>query len=132
MATDKECKCLKNIARTVMSASDLETYGMIMKHHGDLKFENKVIVPPEDRLSKLINRSAKILKKDLEEIDKTCIIPSEVEGRYNSGKAALEDTIKTEGKNPDIASYAGAYINDAIQDAATLRKLIPCEPEPRT
>ena len=134
MATNKECKCITNAARVIMWASSLEEQGTIGQHFGDLRFKEPRTVMPGPKeintLSGMIHRDATELKKDLEEFDKTCDI-SKVDKRlvnnYNEGKGVLDQVIKSEGIDMNAASYAGARINDTIQDMVTLKKLVSCK-----
>ena len=133
MATNKECKCIENAARVIMWASGLEEQGTIGQDLGDLRFKRPRTVFPGPKeintLSEMIHRDATELKKALEEFDKTCDM-SKVDMRlvnnHNEGKSSLDRVIKSEGRDMNTASYAGARINDTIQDMAHLKKLISC------
>ena len=133
MATNKECKCITNAARVIMWASGLEEQGTIGQHLGDLRFKTpRTVFGPKEinTLSEMIHRDATELKKDLEEFDNTCDM-SKVDMRlvnnHNEGKSILDRVIKSEGRDMNAASYAGARINDTIQDMVTLKKLVSCK-----
>lgn len=133
MATNKECECVKSAARVIMWASGLEDTALIGEHYGDIKFKTAIHIHPDKKfntLSQLINRDSLELKEELEKFDKTCDLSfadMRIINNYKSGKAALDNVIKSEGKNMGEASHAGSIINDATQDAVTLKKLIRCK-----
>lgn len=134
MATDKECECIKSTASVVMWASGLESNALIGEHYEDIKFKKPVSIGPIfkelNTLSQLVYRDAFELRKDLEKFDKTCDLSPAgptIVNNYKSGKAALDQVIKSEGKDMGAAFYAGARINDSMQDALALKKLIPCK-----
>lgn len=135
MATDKECKCIANATRVVMWASSLEEQGGIGQHlsAGDLRYDipRKVFPQKEiNTLSEMIHRDATELKKDLGEFEKTCDIHKadmRTLNTYNEGKGTLDLVIKSKGKDMVATAHAGSHINDAIQDTASLKKLVPCK-----
>jgi hypothetical protein len=132
MATDKECECIISAARVIMWASGLEDSAIIGEHYGDIEFKTAVHVHPDkefNTLSQLINKDSLELKEELEKFEKTCDLSrasQRIVNHYRIGKTALDDAIKSEGKNMGSASAAGSIINDAMQDAVTDKKLIRC------
>lgn len=138
MATNKECKCIESAVRVIMWASGLEEEGMIGQHFEDFRFKvPRVVMPgPKERpkeiktLSEMIHRDANELKKELGNFEKTCDMHKadmRILNNYNEGKGALDLAIKSEGRDMIAASHAGSRVNDAIQDMATLKKLVLCK-----
>lgn len=108
MATEKECKCIENITRSVIYASAL---GEIDK---------------PDRIA----RYAKELDGELDKLEKNCVIDisaslgANLANKYNDGRNMLL-VAKSTG-DIGVGRHAGDIINDILQDA-TVGKLIQCK-----
>lgn len=134
MATDKECKCLKSVVRTVMDASALDELGITAAQFGNLKYRHDVSpVPSVKDVFDNISRTMKSLQSNINEFENNCdlsIMDIQQQTRYREGASILRSVsskpyfLPTDVRN---VSIAGAFINDSIQDAASLKKLIRCE-----
>lgn len=134
MATDKECKCLKSVVRTVMDASALGELGITAAQFGNLKYRQDVSpVPSVKDVFDNISRTMKSLQSNINEFENNCdlsIMDIQQQTMYREGASILRSVsskpyfLPTDARN---VSIAGAFINDSIQDATSLKKLIRCE-----